>query len=185
MGWRRRESPGLRACKRESASVASSRLDEIRPCAAFAPAGAKSLRRQQACLLKPRLHPRVPRIRFSPLAITSKKYRPCGRHLFEVVEAAGISRSSRLQARIRSQARRMRREFPARPASRCFNSRKRRSKLKSHPKNGWHFNFGGGGGNRTRVQKHSTDSSTYLVLSFGFNLADADTHAAARRVTLI
>lgn len=25
---------------------------------------------------------------------------------------------------------------------------------------------GGGGGNRTRVQKPSTDSSTYLVLSF-------------------
>ena len=70
--WRRRESPGLRACKRESAGAASSSLGEIRPCAAFAPAGAKSLRRQQACLLKPRLHPRVPRVRFSPLAITSK-----------------------------------------------------------------------------------------------------------------
>jgi hypothetical protein len=26
--------------------------------------------------------------------------------------------------------------------------------------------FGGGGGNRTRVQKYSTDSSTYLVLPF-------------------
>jgi hypothetical protein len=25
---------------------------------------------------------------------------------------------------------------------------------------------GGGGGNRTRVQKHSTDSSTYLALPF-------------------
>ena len=43
--------------------------------------------------------------------------------------------------------------------------------------------IGGGGGNRTRVQKSSTDSSTYLVLSFEFNLADADTHAAAKRVT--
>ncbi len=41
----------------------------------------------------------------------------------------------------------MRREFPARPASRGFGSRKRRPKLKSHPKNGRHFNFGGGGGN--------------------------------------
>ena len=40
-----------------------------------------------------------------------------------------------------------------------------------------------GGGNRTRVQKYSTDSSTYLVLSFGFYLDDADTHAAPRRVT--
>jgi len=44
---------------------------------------------------------------------------------------------------------------------------------------------GGGGGNRTRVQKHSTDSSTYLVVSFGFNLADADAHAATKRVTLV
>ena len=43
--------------------------------------------------------------------------------------------------------------------------------------------IGGGGGNRTRVQKSSTDSSTYLVLSFEFNLADADTHAAVKRVT--
>ena len=43
--------------------------------------------------------------------------------------------------------------------------------------------IGGGGGNRTRVQRYSTDSSTYLVLSFEFNLADADTHAAAKRVT--
>ena len=31
---------------------------------------------------------------------------------------------------------------------------------------GWLCIFGGGGGNRTRVQKHSTDSSTYLVLPF-------------------
>jgi len=31
---------------------------------------------------------------------------------------------------------------------------------------GWLFYFGGVGGNRTRVQKHSTDSSTYLVLPF-------------------
>ena len=133
--WRGRESPGLRACKRESATEASSAVDETRANGAFAPAGAKSLRRQQACLLKPRLHPRVPQIRFSLLAITSKKYRLCRRHFFKVVEAAGISRSSRLQARIRSQARRMRREFPARPASPGFGSRKRRSKLKSHPKN--------------------------------------------------
>lgn len=53
-----------------------------------------------------------------------------------LVETAGISRSSRLKARIRSQARRMRREFPALPASRVFASRKLRSKLKSHPKPG-------------------------------------------------
>jgi len=45
------------------------------------------------------------------------------------------------------------------------------------------FESGGVGGNRTRVQKPSTDSSTYLVLSFGFNPDDADAHAAAGRVT--
>ena len=88
-------NPGLRACKRESATAASSMLDEALARAAFAPAGAKSLRRQQACLLKPHLHPRVPRLRFLQLAITSKKYRPCGRHLFKVVEAAGIEPASR------------------------------------------------------------------------------------------
>lgn len=54
---------------------------------------------------------------------------------------------------------------------------------KTPTENGWGFIIGGGGGNRTRVQKSSTDSSTYLVLSFGFDLADADAHAAERRVT--
>ncbi len=40
-------------------------------------------------------------------------------------------------------------------------------KIKKPPDEaGWFVNFGGGGGNRTRVQKHSTDSSTYLVLPF-------------------
>jgi len=34
------------------------------------------------------------------------------------------------------------------------------------PRWGHFLLFGGGGGNRTRVRKHSTDSSTYLVLSF-------------------
>jgi hypothetical protein len=53
--------------------------------------------------------------------------------------------------------------------------------LKNHRKGG--LLVGGGGGNRTRVQKPSTGSSTCLVLSFDFDLADADTHAATRRVT--
>jgi hypothetical protein len=133
----------------------------------------------------------------------------------KVVERKGISRSSRLQARIRSQACRMRHEFPAHPASRRFDYHGLRSKLKkplkvalrrgnlpvfalasanplrqrraystkpclrpawtrndssanhqikNHRKGG--ILFGGGGGNRTRVQRSSTDSSTYLVLSF-------------------
>ena len=43
--------------------------------------------------------------------------------------------------------------------------------------------IGGGGGNRTRVQKYSTASSTYLVLPIGFNPAAADARASTRRVT--
>jgi len=84
-----RESPGLRACKRESA-----------------PAATSSARRNPAC---------APRPAGSLLAVTP-------------------------------------------------------TKLKSHPQAGWLFNFGGAGGNRTRVQKHSTDSSTYLVLPFDLTL---------------
>ena len=42
---------------------------------------------------------------------------------------------------------------------------------------------GGAGGNRTRVQKYSTDSSTYLVLPIDFNPTDADARASSRRVT--
>jgi hypothetical protein len=47
------------------------------------------------------------------------------------------------------------------------------------------FVSGGGGGSRTRVQKYSMDSSTYLVLFFGFNPDNANAHAAAGRVTLV
>ena len=36
--------------------------------------------------------------------------------------------------------------------------------------------IGGGGGNRTRVQKYSTDSSTYLVQPFNLTLPTR-THA--------
>lgn len=43
--------------------------------------------------------------------------------------------------------------------------------------------IGGDGGNRTRVQKHSTDSSTCVVQPIGFNLADADARASSRRAT--
>ena len=34
------------------------------------------------------------------------------------------------------------------------------------PPRGWYCLFGGAGGNRTRVRKSSTDSSTYLALLF-------------------
>ena len=78
-----RESPCLCACKRESATAASSMLDETLPT------------------------PRVPLIQLSRTSIKVKKATFSG-----------------------------------------------------------FFNFGGGGGNRTRVQRSSTDSSTYLVLSF-------------------
>src|SRR5450830_1915709 len=37
---------------------------------------------------------------------------------------------------------------------------------KNRPPDGFSGCYGGGGGNRTRVRKHSTDSSTYLALPF-------------------
>jgi len=46
-------------------------------------------------------------------------------------------------------------------------------------------NIGGDGGNRTRVQKSSTASSTYLVQPIGFNPVDADARASSRRVTYV
>ena len=55
---------------------------------------------------------------------------------------------------------------------------------KTPTENGWGFNIGGVGGNRTRVRKSSTMSSTYLVWPFGFNLRDADRQASLWRVTL-
>ena len=39
---------------------------------------------------------------------------------------------------------------------------------KTPTENGWGFNIGGGGGNRTPVRKPSTGSSTYLVRLFDF-----------------
>lgn len=44
--------------------------------------------------------------------------------------------------------------------------------------------IGGDGGDRTRVRKSSTVSSTYLVWPFGFNRCTADRQAAHWRVTL-
>ena len=68
------------------------------------------------------------------LAITS---------MHQVVEAAGIGhpgQSLRLQAQSRSQACRMRHEFPAHPASRGFILRQSLTiNKKAIPKNGWHF----------------------------------------------
>ncbi len=40
---------------------------------------------------------------------------------------------------------------------------------KTPTENGWGFVIGGGGGNRTRVRKSSTVSSTYLVWPTVFN----------------
>jgi len=39
---------------------------------------------------------------------------------------------------------------------------------KTPTENGWGFNIGGGGGDRTPVRKSSTTRSTCLVRSFGF-----------------
>ncbi|MDQ5902933.1 MAG: hypothetical protein QG672_520, partial [Pseudomonadota bacterium] len=48
---------------------------------------------------------------------------------------------------------------------------------KTPTENGWGFNIGGAGGNRTRVRKSSTKRSTYLVVSFGFDRYHADGQA--------
>jgi len=44
---------------------------------------------------------------------------------------------------------------------------------------------GGDGGNRTRVRKPSTDSSTYLAMLFNLTLSTANRQAEDRRVTLV
>jgi hypothetical protein len=68
----------------------------------------------------------------------------------------------------------VRRETPAPPlvrAGRGSDSRSRNEVFKNKgpagcPAGPLFLNTGGGGGNRTLVRKHSTDSSTYLALSF-------------------
>lgn len=47
----------------------------------------------------------------------------------------------------------------------------------------FHIN-GGAGGNRTRVRKPSTDSSTYLAVLFKFNGTPTNEQANVTRVTL-
>jgi hypothetical protein len=61
---------GNRLVSRDSRCIArplgqrQAMLDETLAYPVLAPNGAKPLRWQQACLLKPHLHPRVPRVRF-------------------------------------------------------------------------------------------------------------------------
>ena len=55
---------------------------------------------------------------------------------------------------------------------------------KTPTENGWGFDIGGGGGNRTRVRKPSTDSSTYLAVLFKFNRTPTNEQASVKRVTL-
>ena len=45
--------------------------------------------------------------------------------------------------------------------------------------------IGGAGGNRTRVRKPSTDSSTYLAVLFKFNGTPTNEQANVTRVTLV
>lgn len=53
------------------------------------------------------------------------------------------------------------------PGARGFDSRRPIAQAKKNrPVGGFLGCYGGGGGNRTRVRKHSTDSSTYLALPF-------------------
>lgn len=130
------------------------------------------------------------------VASQNKKSHPINWMAFDIlVESAGIGHPGqpwRLHAPCRSWARRMRLETPdlhfaacklfrfvrqitARrccylsaliPASRRFVSHQINKNKKPPDEAGWFYIFGGVGGNRTRVQKHSTDSSTYLVLPF-------------------
>jgi hypothetical protein len=82
-----------------------------------------------------------------------------------LVEQAGIGhygQPERMHALCRSQARRMRLETPAHPASRGFDTA---TQTKKATRVAFLF-IGGAGGNRTRVRKPSTDSSTYLALLF-------------------
>ena len=52
---------------------------------------------------------------------------------------------------------------------------------KTPTENGWGFVIGGGGGNRTRVRKPYTDSSTYLAWSFGLTRHPPTRQADERR----
>ena len=53
----------------------------------------------------------------------------------------------------------------------------RSGQKKSQPIRVGILNIGGGGGNRTRVRKPSTESSTYLALLFGIHDHSANVHA--------
>ncbi len=93
-----------------------------------------------------------------------------------LVEAGGIRHAGqtvRLQAHCRSRARRMRLEFPAHPPSvpDAASIPQLNQKVQRPPKRRVAFAlFGGGGGNRTPVREHSTDSSTCVVHEFGSHL---------------
>ncbi len=115
-----------------------------------------------------RTHPRVPQIQFPQIVKIKKPPNKLGSFCI-LVESAGIGHPGqpyRLQAICRSQARCMQLETPVRPASRGLDPHQINKNKKPPDEAGWFCIFGGVGGNRTRVQKHSTDSSTYLVLPF-------------------
>ena len=121
----------------------------------------------------------------------------------------GGNRTVALAGATRSQARRMRLEFPVLHFAACKqlrfvrreNARRCISPSTLIPadvgsiphslrtnRNGYlsvaiSICSGGDGGNRTRVQKHSTDSSTYLVGQFDLTPRIADRQARATRVT--
>lgn len=104
------------------------------------------------------------------------------------MEPAGIGdprQPCRLQATTRSRARGMPLETPARPASRAGRGFDWRDQPEDegHRKGGLRLLAGGAGGNRTRVRKSSTGSSTCLAGLFGFNPVlgqSAGLHAASR-----
>ena len=68
----------------------------------------------------------------------------------------GPERPIRVAAEVRRHS-----QEPARVHGNCVSGQE-----KAPTEIGWGFSNGGGGGNRTRVQEYSTDSSTYLALPF-------------------
>jgi len=64
-----------------------------------------------------------------------------------------------------------------------FQNRKKSIKKATYLGDLFHI-YGGAGGNRTRVRKPSTDSSTYLAVLFKFNRISTNEQAKMKRVTL-
>ena len=153
-----RESPGLCACKSESASAASSMLDEILLLSSLSTSRCEAV--SAAMRVRIETLPTPPRPADSIIANfdQSKKATKSGFRNVGNLPVFALASANPL---------RQRRACSTKPCLRpawTQNDSSVKHQIKNHPKGG--LLFGGGGGNRTRVQRSSTDSSTYLVLSF-------------------